>query len=617
MVVDHEVLPLLKWLMPNADGLGALLTFLQILFTLGVLSTLLAYLTCSLRHGPIEAFYRTASGLFGGIAQLAQTSPRRVLALAFLAVKEAIQRRVHVAFIIFVLIVAFAGWYLDQSSDDPSSLYISVVLGFTNLLIVLLSLFLSTFSLPSDIRDRTIYTIVTKPVRPGEIVLGRILGFSAVGTLFLVIMCGISYVFVVRGVSHSHAIDAGEMRADAITGGYYGQTTLQAEHRHEVNVGAKGAGISTTVNGHHHSIQQADAGGKPTFNVSSSEGVLQARIPRYGRLQFLDRSGRRVEKGINVGKEWTYRGYIEGATGSAAVWDFEGITKESFPNGLPLEMNIRVFRTFMGTFDRAIDDDRHTAAGIPGTIELVNPDPTQASPLTSEPITFEAREFSIDRKLIPAKLRAVKSDGSVQDIDLFDDLVHDGRLRLIIRGLDRGQYFGMAQADVYFHAGNEWFILNFIKGYTGIWLQMVLIICFGVMFSTFLSGAVASMAALSSLVLGFFAQFVIDVATRKIEGGGPLESTIRMIRGDAVTINLDPSIGTSIIQFFDWLLMGFMQQLAYVLPNYRMFNNADYVAYGYNIESALLGQHILIAVGYLVAVSCLSLFMLRSKEIAA
>ena len=41
-------------------------------------------------------------------------------------------------------------------------------------------LLLSTFSLPGDFKSKTIYTIVTKPVSAhGEIILGRILGFTA------------------------------------------------------------------------------------------------------------------------------------------------------------------------------------------------------------------------------------------------------------------------------------------------------------------------------------------------------------------------------------------------------------------------------------------------------
>ena len=53
------------------------------------------------------------------------------------------------------------------------------------LAVLALALFLGVFSLPNDIQNRTIFTIVTKPVRPLEIVLGRILGFGAIGTLLL------------------------------------------------------------------------------------------------------------------------------------------------------------------------------------------------------------------------------------------------------------------------------------------------------------------------------------------------------------------------------------------------------------------------------------------------
>jgi hypothetical protein len=46
-------------------------------------------------------------------------------------------------------------------------------------------LLISAFSLPTDFKSKTIYTVVTKPVRAGDIVLGRIVGFTIVGTLML------------------------------------------------------------------------------------------------------------------------------------------------------------------------------------------------------------------------------------------------------------------------------------------------------------------------------------------------------------------------------------------------------------------------------------------------
>ena len=119
---------------------------------------------------------------------LTHLSPRRVWALAWLAVKESIRRRVVVVFAVFIVILLFAGWFLDPGSADPARLYLSFVLTATSYLVLLLALFLSSLSLPADIKNRTLHTVVTKPVRRSEIVLGRILGFTAVGTALLLVM---------------------------------------------------------------------------------------------------------------------------------------------------------------------------------------------------------------------------------------------------------------------------------------------------------------------------------------------------------------------------------------------------------------------------------------------
>ena len=104
-------------------------------------------------------------------------------------------------------------------------------------------------------------------------------------------------------------------------------------------------------------------------------------------------------------------------------------------------------------------------------------------------------------KLIPRKL----TDPNGKKLDLFKDLVDDGKVEIWLQCVDDAQYFGVAQADMYLRAGDASFAVNFAKGYLGIWLQMLLVISFGVMFSTFLSGPVAMMATLASLVVGFCA----------------------------------------------------------------------------------------------------------------
>ena len=158
---------------------------------------------------------------------------RRILAIARLAVQEAIRRRVLLAFAIFAVIFLFAGWFLDTKSNDPARLYLSFVLTTTNYLVILLALFLSAFSLPADIKNKTIFTVVTKPVRSGEIVLGRIVGFTAVISVLLIAMCVVSYFFVVRGLNHEHGVNvesvtvvAADAEAD-IEPGWEGETTSQ------------------------------------------------------------------------------------------------------------------------------------------------------------------------------------------------------------------------------------------------------------------------------------------------------------------------------------------------------------------------------------------------------
>ena len=149
-----------------------------------VIGLIVGYVYSASRYGPVEGFYAVARAIRDLMRfDLPGTSFRRVFALARLAFKEAIRRKVLFVVGLFLVLLLLAGWYLNPESDDPARLYISFVLTATNYLILVLALFISTFSLPADIKSKTIYTIVTKPVRATEIVLGRMLGFRGGGNL--------------------------------------------------------------------------------------------------------------------------------------------------------------------------------------------------------------------------------------------------------------------------------------------------------------------------------------------------------------------------------------------------------------------------------------------------
>jgi hypothetical protein len=577
-----------------------------------LIAPFVCFLLTSLQYGPSEAFYYVARSMFTAVTEdLPRFSPRRTLAVARLAIQEAIRNRVLVGFGVFIVLLLFAGLFLDVDNNNPGRVYLSFVLTSTNFLVLLMALFLAAFSIPSDIKNRTIYTVVTKPVRASEIVLGRTLGFAAVGTAMLVAMGLISYAFVTRGLNHDHQIELAELAENVTPAGTFlaGETTRDSHHRHTVEIGPDGKGRTNMVQGHWHEVERLEDG---TFRVGPPQGNLIAKAPVYGNLVIYERDGV-PGKGISVGQEWEYRGYIEGGTPGVqtrahAAWTFTGVTPERYPDGLPLEMNVRVFRTHKGDIEQ----------GVLGEIVVRNPDP--AAPVKrSGPILFESKEFIADLRQIPVELNSeIGGSAGAGKVNLFRDLVHDGKVEIEIRCVDPGQYFGVAEPDVYLRPGDALFEWNFFKAYLSIWLQMLLVTSFGVMFSTFLTGSVAMMATLSAIVLGFFGEKVRSIASGQEYGGGPIESLIRIVRQENVMTELEMNrVLLLVVQGADAVMMNLLRAATYVLPDYTRFDTTQFVADGYNIFGSLVGQQLTMAMVYFTVVSIAGYFFLKTREIAA
>ena len=205
-MVVTQIYDFAKWLP------GAIAYFFELGGALALAGIVISFLIAAFRYGPLEGGDLVFRVVTTAVADLLRTSPRRVWAIARLAIQESLRRNVLVALGVFIVVLLFAGWFLDTSSHEPSTLYLSFVLSATTYLAWTLAVFISAFSLPADFKNRTIFTVVTKPVRPGEIVLGRILGFSIIGTVLLALMGGISYVFAYRLLDHTHEVDVASLR---------------------------------------------------------------------------------------------------------------------------------------------------------------------------------------------------------------------------------------------------------------------------------------------------------------------------------------------------------------------------------------------------------------------
>ena len=608
MVLEQEIPSFAAWIGP---------AFLAFLLTAGVVILVVAlatWLAQALAHGPLEGGDRVYRGVLTGLADLRATSPGRVWALARLAVQEAIRRNVLLVLAVFAVVILFAGWFLDPQNVDPGRLYLGFMLGATNLLVCAVTLILAVFSLPADIRSKTIQTVTTKPVRTAEIVLGRFLGFALVGTGLLAVMGLAGWAFVVRSVAHSHELPPAAVQEirdeEGTVTGFEGRTSPGRGHRHFVTLDAAGAGVAETFHGHRHRITSQGSGADRRYEVGPPEGILEARRPLRGRLRFLDREGRPAAKGISVGAEWAYRQYIEGGTAAAAVWTFEGLTEEAFPDGLPLELTIRVFRTYKGTITE----------GIHGTIQLRNP----VNQLRSEALPIVAREFTIDQFWIPRKLATVLADGQVREADLFTDFVADGRVEVWLQCLEPAQYYGVAQADFFLRAGEGSFAVNYAKGCLGAWFAMLIVTALGVMFSTFLSAPVALVASLAVLLIGQFREFISRLFTSQVTGdakiapgGGPIESLYRIVTQTSITLELDPTPAVQAMKLVDTVLLAPMRVLAGLFPSLATLGTSDFVAGGFDIPGDLLAAHALETLAYVAAFCLAGAFCLRAREVAS
>jgi hypothetical protein len=384
-----------------------------------------------------------------------------------------------------------------------------------------------------------------------------------------------------------------------------------------------------TAFGHRHAIFAEEQNGETVYRVGPREDLEIARVPVLAReweedgvkrsdFYMIGKDGQpsyfggEKKPGISVGQEWGYRRFVEGNSPMAAVWLFRNVNEDRFPHGgLLIERTIRVFRTHKGDIDK----------GIEGNMFLRNP----RTQLRSAPIPFTAKEFVIDSEWIDRQIESEGKDGTRRSVDLFEDLVtEDGDLEVWIQCRDPGQYFGAARPDLYLRADNKTFGWNFCKGYFGIWFQMVLMISFGVMFSTFLSGPVAMLITAGVLILGLFSTSFISPLTRSViegdikimPGGGPIESTIRLVTQKGIMIDLEDTAGTRAAKMADRALMYGMSGVASLLPDLSRFDNAPFVSQGFDVPNDLLLQQATISVGFVLATFLAGFLFLRMREVA-
>jgi hypothetical protein len=292
-----------------------------------------------------------------------------------------------------------------------------------------------------------------------------------------------------------------------------------------------------------------------------------------------------------------------------------------------------VFRTHKGDIEQRVN----------GSLAIRNP----KTGLRVEVMTFSTEEFitkilSLPRKfegtpqivqrqgrdrfgasfILPSNDEAESARNDIRltqrrEFDLFEDFIADGEVEIWLHCLDSGQYVGVAKADLYFRAADASVTLNFIKGFYKIWMQMVILISFGVLFSTFLSGPVAMISTLGVLIAGFTKSFVIKLGLNQVLGGGPFEAFYRLMTQNNLVTDLPTSVGMQFIKVTDVVFSKFLWLVGQAVPplaEYAVYDTA--LVSGFNIPMHWVLNHSIMTLGYAVPIFLVAYLILSNREVA-
>jgi len=529
------------------------------------------------------------------LADLAQLSPRRVWAIARLSMKEAVRRKVLWVFVALLLVVLFASWFIPHKPEDQVRTYVQVVFLAMAFLMLLAAALISGFGIPDDIRHQTIHTILTKPVQRFEVFLGRFLGYTLLMTAVLVVISGFGLLYVLRNIDRE-----------------------------------------------------------------AEDESLKAREAFYGNLSFMNSPNPKT--GDNVGREWDYRGYIIGmgrnSTGDPqyAVWTFTHLPQPLLTRpSSRLEFALDIYRTHKGVEGQGIFctflveswrfDPARMQEYSKRKTELEH-DPDAADKLAEEFGYFEQpgmeiKDYHTQSIQVPAGLfrnAQAEDKARLEKLKLQpgweEQRQHNEwpaaplRVRVRVDPVSGGQFLGMAKYDLFFRLDDDAdrtanklrFCTNFFKGSFGLWLRLCLITGLAVALSTYLSGVITLLATLILYVLGFFQEFITEVALRKNVGGGPLEATMRLLQrpgGAPIAAQTEESAAAQVSTWVDGTFSWSLRRIMNVIPDVARYSFTDFVAEGVAIRPDQMAMSFLLLVGYVLPWAVLAYYLLKWREVAS
>lgn len=523
-----------------------------ILIVLGALLGLVGAVTSAGIGRGLKAFGQM---LGIGLNEIFVVVPRRILAVTILTVKESVRRKALMVGGVFLLLFMFAGWFLRSSANDtPAKPYVTFVFTTTKFVLFPMTLILACWGLPADIKDRSIHTVVTKPVKRSEIVLGRMLGYSVLVTILVALVGGIGYVWLVRQVPEP---SKEQLIARVPVFGTVRYLDRQGNPGNLVNVGDTWD---------YRSFMEGATNARAIWTFS---GLSEADLHDDGTLWMEQKfEAFRTYKGVIDEQIRFSVEFVNEAKKLVVPWDVFPVYEFSASPTLPLMKVPRELRY------RPLDD----ADGEEKSADLIN-DLLDNGKLTVRIGCVDAQQYI-----------------GVAQRDMFLRMPDRPFVFSYLKGM-MGLWLMLLMIVVIGTTGS-----TFLKGPVCTMMTLGLV--------------VIGVSGLREFMTEQLQQFTNNKGY--VVGGGSLESLYRTVTWMNQQSPLPDNWGTRMIKTIDLGIFRVLELLQGVLPNLNGFDTQAYVANGFDVPFAnAVLPSILTLIGYLIPCYILGYFALRVRELEA
>ena len=140
-----------------------------------------------------------------------------IWAVATNTIKQAVRMKVAAVFLILLLVLLPVMGFSatgDGTLKGRLQTFVSYGLSLTNILLCLLTIIISIYSVTSDIEQRQIYTVITKPIRRSQFLLGKLLGVVLLDVILLSLFAAIIYTITIYTPQFFNATETERIQAN-------------------------------------------------------------------------------------------------------------------------------------------------------------------------------------------------------------------------------------------------------------------------------------------------------------------------------------------------------------------------------------------------------------------